>query len=110
MYEGKENIKTPIPWYQRKNNYGDIPVLEFSQTTSKKVNESIKFVSSKKLLVYEDIQICAEVIGIRWDLEKIYFTGNHVSSVEELENLIIKSVPVVLQKNLLETRRHPSLF
>ena len=81
----------PTSWNRRqadKNDSTCISGIELTQIISRKVDNRILFVSSKKLFVFEDLRVQAEVMDIPVELEQIGFTGTHVSSAEEIENLI----------------------
>ena len=89
LFVNKNSLTIPTSWNRRQTDKNDsILGIELTQITSRKVNNRILFVSSKKLIVFEDLRVQAEVMDIPVELEQIGFTGSHVSSAEEIENLI----------------------
>ena len=88
VFNEKHIVKIPTAWHRRDTEDGDTPVIEFTQSTSRKIKDEIRFISSKHLIFYYDMQVHAEVLGLKLDLKKIGFSGKHVSSVQELEKLI----------------------
>ena len=88
VFTEKHIVKIPTAWQRRDSDDGDTPAIEFTQSTSRKIKDEIRFISSKQLVFYHDMQVHAEVLGLKLDLEKIGFTGKYVSSIQELERLI----------------------
>ena len=89
LFDNKNSLTIPTSWNRRQTDKNDsILGIELTQIISRKVDNKILFVSSKKLIVFEDLRVQAEVMAIPAELKQIGFTGTHVSSAEEIENLI----------------------
>ena len=62
VFNDKHIVKIPKAWHRRDTEDGDTPVIEFTQSTSRKIKDEIRFISSKKLIFYYDMQVHAEVL------------------------------------------------
>lgn len=80
-------LPLPTPW-SRQTTHGDTPIIELAQISNRLVGEEMKLVSSKKLLIFDDLKVKVEVMGRTLRLETISFSGSFVSSIEELIKLV----------------------
>ena len=87
LFVNKNSLTIPTSWNRRQVDKNDsILGIELTQIISQKVDNRILFVSSKKLIVFEELRVQAEVVDIPVELEQIDFIGTHVSAAEEIEN------------------------
>ena len=88
LFISSDSIKMPISWCRRQC-YKSFTCIELMQSTCRLVNGKKKFLTLKQIMVSNNMRIRAEVSGIALPLEKLGLTDTYISSVGELEALIV---------------------
>ena len=60
VFNEKHIVKIPTAWQRRDSKEGHTPAIEFTQSTSQKIKDEIRFISSKQLVFFHDMQVHAE--------------------------------------------------
>lgn len=88
IFNDKNSLLIPISWNRRQSNEGDFSAIELSKVTTRRIDNKLLFVSSKQIIVHQDLHVEIKVMGINVDLNSIGFENRYVSSTEEIEELV----------------------
>ncbi|XP_043483110.1 uncharacterized protein LOC122511737 isoform X2 [Leptopilina heterotoma] len=87
IFNNKNSIDITGGWNRRQVEE-NFKCIEITKCISRKVQNTIKFVSSKKIILLPDLEIQIEISGIPVSIDKVGLENN-ISSVKDIENVMI---------------------